>query len=95
MFMETYWQLLRKIRKQENNPAININISSGSIAKHLAAFIDDYELKPTEETLAFLFDKITNELAENIIENFGTEHKEIIPFIAEKYGLTKAKYYKF
>jgi hypothetical protein len=37
--------------------------------------------------LAFLFDKITNELAENIIENFGTELKEIISFIAEKYGV--------
>ena len=93
--METYWQLLGKIGKQESDPAINIKISNGRIAKYLAAFIDDYELKPTEETLAFLFDKITNELAENIIENFGTELKEIIPFIAEKYGLTKTKYYKF
>ncbi len=60
MFMETYWQLLRKIGKQENDPAININISNGNIAKYLSAFIDDYELKPTEETLGFLFDKITN-----------------------------------
>ena len=51
--METYWQLLRKIGKQENDPAINIKISNGTIAKYLGAFIDDYELKPTEETLAF------------------------------------------
>ena len=93
--METYWKLLRKIGKQENEPAVNIKISNGSVAKYLDTFINDYELKPTEDTLVFLFDKITNELAENIIENFGTEPKEIIPFIAEKYGLTKAKYYKF
>lgn len=58
------------------------------------AFIDDYALEPTEETLAFLFDKITNELAENIIENFGTELREIIPFVAEKYGIARTHYYK-
>ncbi|MFN3531623.1 MAG: hypothetical protein ACK41Q_03785 [Candidatus Brocadia sp.] len=90
--METYWQLLRKIDKQENDPAINIKISNGSIAKYLDAFIDDYDLEPTEETLAFLCDKITIELAENIIENFGTELKEIIPFIAEKYGIARTHY---
>ena len=65
--METYWQLLRKIGKQENDPAINIKISNGSIAKYLDAFIDDYNLELTEEVLAFLFDKITNELADNIM----------------------------
>lgn len=94
MFMETYRQLLRKIDKQENDTAINIKISNGRIAKYLDAFIDDYDLKPTEETMAFLFDKITNELAENIMENFGTELKEIIPFIAEKYGIARTHYYK-
>ena len=94
MFMETYCQLLRKIGKQENDPAINIKILNGSIAKYLGAFIDDNEIEPTEDTLAFLFDKITNELAENIIENFGTELREIIPFIAEKYGITRTHYYK-
>lgn len=93
--METYWQLLGKIGKQENDPAINIKISNGSIAKYLDVFIDDYNLELTEEILAFLFDKITNELADNIMENSGSELKEIIPFIAEKYGLTKTEYYKF
>lgn len=92
--METYWQLLKKIGKQENDLAINIKIPNGSIAKYLGAFIDDYELEPTEETFAFLFDKITNELAENIIENFGTELRGIIPFIAEKYGIARTHYYK-
>ncbi|HHT9158758.1 MAG TPA: hypothetical protein ACFYEH_02745 [Candidatus Brocadiaceae bacterium] len=92
--METYWQLLRKIGKQENDPAINIKILNGSIAKYLGSFIDDYELEQTEETLAFLFDKITNELTENIIENFGTKLKEIIPFVAEKYGIARTQYYK-
>lgn len=92
--METYRELLRKIGKQEKYPAINIKISNGSIAKYLDAFVDDYELRLTEETLAFLFDKVTNELAENIIENFGTELKEIIPFVAEKYSIARTHYYK-
>lgn len=94
--METYWQLLKIIGKQGNAPAINIKISNESIAKHLDVFINDYELKLTKETLAFLFDKITNELAENIIENFGTGLKEIIPFVAEKYGIarTHITYYR-
>ena len=92
--METYWKLLRKIGKQENEPAVNIKISNGSVAKYLDTFINDYELKPTEDTLVFLFDKITNELAENIIENFGTELQEIIPFVAEKYGIAKTHYCK-
>ena len=94
MFMETYWQLLGKIGKQENDLAVNIKIPNGSIAKYLGAFIDDYELEPTEEALAFLFDKVTNELAENIMENFGSELKEIIPFVAEKYGIAKTHYCK-
>ena len=34
--METYWQLLGKIGKQENDLAINIKIPNGSIAKYLA-----------------------------------------------------------
>ena len=94
MFMETYWQLLGKIGKQESDLAINIKIQNGSIAKYLGAFINNYELEPTEETLAFLFDKVANELSENIMENFGTELKEIIPFVAEKYGIAKTHYYK-
>ena len=92
--MEAYWQLLRKIVKQENRTALNIKISNKSVAKYLAEYIDDNELKLTEETLAFLFDKVTNELSENIMENFGTELKEIIPFVAEKYGIAKTHYYK-
>lgn len=92
--MERYWQLLRKIAKQENRTALNIKISNKNVAEYLAEYIDDNELKLTEETLAFLFDKVTNELVENIIENFGTELKEIIPFVAEKYGIARTHYYK-
>lgn len=92
--METYRQLLRKLGKQGKYSAINIKISNGSIAKYLDSFIDDYELQLTEETLAFLFDKVTSELAKNILENFGTELKEIIPFVAEKYDIARTHYYK-
>ncbi len=92
--MEAYWQLLRKIGKQENRTALNIKISNKSVAKYLAEYIDNNELKLTEETLAFLFDQVVNELAENIMENFGSEPKEIIPFVAEKYGIAKTHYYK-
>lgn len=31
--MEAYWQLLRKIGKQENRTALNIKISNRSVAR--------------------------------------------------------------
>ena len=91
--METYWQLLGKIGKQENRTALNIKISNKSVAKYLAEYIDDNELKLTEETLSFLFDQVVNELTENIMENFGYELKAIIPAVAETHGIATTKYH--
>ncbi|GEM_PF-4084753 len=52
--MERYWLLLRKLGKLEDSPALNIEISNGSVAEYLAEYLEENELELSEEAFGNL-----------------------------------------